>query len=427
MNNQILRALAQPSFLFLWLGELFTQIAINLFNFLLILLVYHYTQSNTAVSGIVLTFTVPAIVFGSIAGGFVDRWDKKKVLIASNISRAVLLMLLAFFHTNVVMIFAISILIALVTQFFIPAETPLIPHVVKPELLFSANALFAMGIYGSIIIAYVLSGPLILFAGYFYTLLILGLMLLVGALYISFIRLSTDEKKELFAKQHESAQTAKMEAIVDEIREALSIISRTKEIFGSLILLALSQIIVLIIAVIAPGYANQVLGIHVEEFPLLFIAPAAFGLLLCAIGIVHFFQNYSKEKMMTAGLFLSSFAMMFMPLGSRVASRDFIQTINLYLPPTFEITTVHILTVLAFFLGVANALVFVPSSTILQEKTSDEVRGKVYGILNTIVGIFSLIPIIVVGGLSDLIGVGKVIVGIGFTLFLLGISRLVLK
>jgi hypothetical protein len=56
----------------------------------------------------------------------------------------------------------------------------------------------------------------------------------------------------------------------------------------------------------------------------------------------------------------------------------------------------------------------------LQEKTTDEIRGKVYGFLNTFIGILSLIPIILVGGLSDLIGVSAVITGIGISLLILG-------
>src|SRR5487761_679233 len=96
MNAHILRVFSERSFLFLWIGEVFTQISTNLFNFFLLLVVYKLTHSNTAVSGIVLTFTIPAIFFGSIAGVYVDRWNKKYVLIITNTIRALLLILVAF-------------------------------------------------------------------------------------------------------------------------------------------------------------------------------------------------------------------------------------------------------------------------------------------------------------------------------------------
>jgi len=78
---------------------------------------------------------------------------------------------------------------------------------------------------------------------------------------------------------------------------------------------------------------------------------------------------------------------------------------------------------LAFILGVANSLVFVPANTMLQEKTTEEFRGKVYGFLNAFIGVLSLLPVIIVGGLADLIGVGAVITGIGLFLLVVGILR----
>src|SRR5437667_1482794 len=127
MKTNILRALSEKSFFNLWFGEVFTQIAVNLFNFFLILIVFKQTHSNTAVSGVVISFTVPAIIFGSIAGVLVDRWNKKQVLVVTNIVKAVLLIILVFYLNNLFIIYLISFLVAILTQFFIPAESPIIP------------------------------------------------------------------------------------------------------------------------------------------------------------------------------------------------------------------------------------------------------------------------------------------------------------
>ena len=115
--------------------------------------------------------------------------------------------------------------------------------------------------------------------------------------------------------------------------------------------------------------------------------------------------------------------MLILPYGSKIAARDIVITLNEYLPHILNITSFHLVTVIAFLLGFSNAFVFVPSNTILQEKTADEVRGKVYGVLNTIVGIFSLLPLLIVGGLSDILGVTTVLVGIGICLLGLGVLR----
>lgn len=420
MNSNLFRALSEKSFANLWVGEILTQIAGNLFNFFLILIVFKLTQSNTAVSGAVLSFTIPAILFGSIAGVYVDRWNKKNVLIITNILRAVLILALILFLDNLVLIYIMSFLVAVLTQFFIPAETPIIPLTVHPKNLLSANALFGFGLFGSILIAYVLSGPLLLAFGPIKTLLVLALMLLLGAFVISLVHLPYATKRTTQIMQHSLN-------FIGDIRHTLRLIFQSKIISHSLFLLALSQILILILATIAPGYADQILGINVEEFPLVFVAPAAIGMVVGALVLVNFFHNHPRDRVITVGILLSGLAMLFLPFGSKVASRDFILTLNTYLPHMFDITILQIIALVAFVLGVANSLVFVPANTTLQEKTPDEIRGKIYGLLNTIVGALSLLPIILVGGLSDIVGVGTVITGIGVILFVLAFLRIVVK
>lgn len=413
MNSHILRVFSERSFLYLWIGEIFTQVASNLLNFFLLIIVYQLTHSNTAVSGVVLSFTIPAIFFGSVAGVYVDRWNKKYVLIITNSIRAVFLIILAFMLNNVVMIYLISLLFSILVQFFIPAESPMIPQVVKKKNLLHANALFGLAIFGSVLVAYVLLGPVLLFLQPFRTVLLLAAMLLIGAVFISFIN---SKHGKLTTKQKEFKQVNFLAAI----KQTLLFVRHTRTISHSLFLLSLSQILILILATIAPGYSSQILGIPVEQFPIIFVTPAALGMVIGSVVLVNFFHNRPKEKIITSGIFLSGIAMLLLPYGSKVASRDFVHVINSYLPHTFSITILHIMVVLAFTLGLANSFVFVPANTRLQEKTSDELRGKIYGFLNTFIGLLSLIPIILVGGLSDLIGVGDVITGIGISLLILG-------
>ncbi len=418
MKNVFL-AFGDRSFLLLWIGEVFTQIAFNLFNFFIILHVYELTKSNTAVSMAVLSFTIPAILFGILAGVYVDWWNKKKVLLVTNIIRALLLLVLAIFSQNILLVYGISFLVSVVTQFFIPAETPMIPLVVRPQYLLSANALFGLGLYGSILVAYIISGPIILFLGAENILLFLSVLFLLGALFISWIHFHPKEKNNKKNVFSESRKT-----IINEIKIAFSQIKNSRKISHAIFLLAIAQILLLVLAVIAPGYASQVVRIPIEQFPIYFIAPAAFGVFVGAIILVNYFSHFSKDKIMTGGLFLSGFAMFLLPYGSDFSSKQIVKSVNMFLPHLFDVTTLHILIFLAFVLGLANSFVFVPSNTILQEETSDEFRGKLYGVLNAFVGVLSFLPILIVGGLSDLIGVDKVIIGIGIILLSIGTSRI---
>lgn len=418
MKNNTLGALKEKPFLFFWIGEIFTQIPTHLFNFFLILLVFKITKSNMAVSGAVLTFTLPAIIFGSVAGVFVDRWDKKRVLIITNILRAILMICMIFYLQNLFMIYLISLAVTVLVQFVIPAETPMIPLTVKKNNLLSANALFGMAIFGSILAAYVLSGPILIFLKPVKTLILFAALLLMGAISISLIN----------TKRYSSElQPTSKPDFFRDIKHTLSLVSKTKEISISLFLLAFSQILILTIATIAPGYSQEVLKIPIEDFALLFAAPAALGTVIGGVILVNLFHGSRKKRLIAVGIFLSGVALLLLPYGSKVASREFVQVLNMSLPNILKINILHIMFVLAFIMGVANSFVFVPANTILQEKTTDEIRGKIYGFLNSIVGILSLIPIILAGSLSDLIGVGTVITAIGASLLLLGVTWIFLS
>ncbi|MFO0210219.1 MAG: arabinose efflux permease, partial [Pseudanabaena sp.] len=89
--------LRNPNFLSLWSGQVFSQIADKIFLVLVIAIVSTQFQHEGEtisgwVSAVMVAFTIPAILFGSIAGVYVDRWKKKTVLVSSNILRGVLVL-----------------------------------------------------------------------------------------------------------------------------------------------------------------------------------------------------------------------------------------------------------------------------------------------------------------------------------------------
>lgn len=423
MKNNILFALKNKQFTYLILAEIFTQIPVNILNFLLILVIFNLTKSNTAVSIVVLSFTLPAVFLGILAGIYTDKWNKKEVLLLTNIIRVALLIVLMVFPENIYVIYLISFLFGIVTQFFIPAETPLIPLIVDKNHLLSANALFGVGIFGSILAAYVLSGPLLLYSGFTTSLMIMAISLGIGGFFVSKIRVPIEEEMKSFR----ISKQFPINAVKQEMHDILSYIVKNTHILGALLLLALTQILFLIIAAIAPGFANEVLHIRVEEFPLLVIAPATVGIIVGAIFIANILYLHRKKNIITAGILLASIVLMIMPFGNDMMSNGFISALNQKLPDLLVISSNDLIIFLAFLLGFANALVYVPANTLLQETTSESIRGTLYGALNSFVGILSFMPILLVGSFSDLIGVGSVVMGIGICLFLLSIGKILLR
>lgn len=412
----MLATLQNRSFFFLWLAEAFSQTAMNMMNFILILVAFSLTNSNTAVSGIVLSFTIPAIFFGILAGIFVDRWNKKSVLFVTNIGRAVLLLFLAFAHTNLLVLYSLTFVISIVTQFFIPAETPMIPLLVKKEQWLSANALFSIALFGSVLVAYALSGPFLIFFGAKNAFLVLAGIFVVATGAVLLVKIpKTKENSPILLRKT---------TMLQEFKSTVQLIATVKNLYHAFFLLALSQILILIIAVVGPGFAKQILHISIDAFPLIFVTPAVIGMGVGTFILTTYFHHISKQKSATIGLFISSIAVFLLPFAARFTSHAYVHSFNTFMPRLLQLNILHFMIVLAFILGIANALIFVPSNTIIQEETSDEIRGKIYGALNTVVSILSLLPVAVAGTLSDVFGVGTVLIVVALSIAGIAVLRL---
>jgi len=417
-ENLILQTLRIRPFLFLILSEFFSQFAMNLFNFALLIVVFSLARSNSAVSGVVIAFTLPSIIFGILAGVLVDRWNKKNVLLLTNILRALIVLPLVFLNENLFLIYLATFFVSLVTQFFIPAETPMIPILVKKKLLLSANALFGMAMYSSIFFAYALSGPLLFLFGKNNIFTFLTATFLIAAFFAWIVKIK--KSVNFVSVKEESIKLG----FSHEIKTILSLISKTKNLYHALFSLTLAQIVIYVLAVIGPGYAEDILKIKVEKFPILFITPAILGMALGAMLIGSFLHKKSKPSLTKFGLLLLSLSILLLPYGAEFESREIVQFINFYLPYILKINVMHIMTFLAFIMGLATAFVFVPANTILQEETSDEIRGKIYGILNSLIGVLSFAPVILVGSLADIVGVKEVITAIGLTVLIIAFVRI---
>jgi len=71
----------------------------------------------------------------------------------------------------------------------------------------------------------------------------------------------------------------------------------------------------------------------------------------------------------------------------------------------------------ALVFGAAYAFITVPSFTMLQEELADDMRGRIFGVLNTLVSVVSLVPLLVVGAIADQFGVGLVLFVAALTVF----------
>lgn len=126
-NNNLISLLFRPQFVVFCLSVLFSQIASNMLSIVLIVLTYNITHSSFAVSVLVLGFIIPQVFFSFLGGIIADAKNKRKILIFGNVARALVLVAFFFVKDTLAFIYIFMLTIAVITQFYIPAEAPFIP------------------------------------------------------------------------------------------------------------------------------------------------------------------------------------------------------------------------------------------------------------------------------------------------------------
>ena len=122
---------------------------------------FQFHASATEVTGISVSFLLPFAVIGPIVGVFADRWNVKRSMIISDLTRALLATLLLF-ASGVWWIYGTLFALSIVSTFFVPAQSIAIRSVTPPEGLLTANALMQQAMQIVRIVTPALAGALVI-------------------------------------------------------------------------------------------------------------------------------------------------------------------------------------------------------------------------------------------------------------------------
>ncbi len=136
--------LRNRDFLALWVGQVISQIGDSFTYLALLITVNRLTGSTMAMGAMVISLSLPPLVFSFLAGVVVDRVDRKKVMVLSDLLRG--LLVLAFLTVRsadqIYVFYVVGFLMSSVSVFFSPAKTAMIPRIIQgDDKLLSANAL----------------------------------------------------------------------------------------------------------------------------------------------------------------------------------------------------------------------------------------------------------------------------------------------
>ncbi|HEX5451492.1 MAG TPA: MFS transporter, partial [Candidatus Limnocylindrales bacterium] len=149
----------RPAFRFLWSGQFISTIGDALTIAAAGILVFQLTNSVLAVGLIAAAQLGPALVVGLFAGVVVDRYDRKKIMLAADLIRSGLVLLIPVLVTvHIVFLFVLVAASAAVMEFFAPALDATLPEIAPDEELGAANSLMAISQFGSTAVGFAAGG-----------------------------------------------------------------------------------------------------------------------------------------------------------------------------------------------------------------------------------------------------------------------------
>ncbi|MFN2121277.1 MAG: MFS transporter [Anaerolineales bacterium] len=153
--------LRNRAFSLLWFGQLISGMGSALTTLASSILVYRLTGSALSVGLMLIATAGPTILVGLLAGVFVDRSDRKRILLASDLLRAVVIFLIPFLaRQNLIWLYMIVAVSSAIGQFFESAHASVLPELASEHELSAANSVMAMSQVGSTTVGFAAAGVL---------------------------------------------------------------------------------------------------------------------------------------------------------------------------------------------------------------------------------------------------------------------------
>lgn len=416
------------AFLRLWLSQAATQIGGNMVLYGLTVIVVNSTRSNTAVSLLILSFLVPAVLFSAVAGVYVDRIDRRVILVATNVLRGAMFVALYLVGTNLPLILLLNVSVSTITVFFAPAEAAMIPVLVPRGQLLAANGIFTLTLNAAFALGFALLGPLVVnVASPEVVILVVAGLYFLAAVFCFTLPSSpppADRPRQSRLAVGEAERA--VGSTLAQLREGLDFIRSNRAIGWSLLYLGIAASLVGVLGVLGPDFARSALGLDAKDFAVV-VLPLGFGIVI-GILLLNAYGRYLPRRRVIEGGMIA--------LGVLLAALSVAGPISRLLqradgPGGFDLSSVTsllaIVVVIALFAGIAYGLVAIPSQTQLQEDLPADVRGRVFGVLNMLVSIASFLPIIIVGPISDLVGTTAVIFVVALLVLVAGLASLLTR
>ena len=373
----------------LWVAQIVSVFG----DFLAIFAVLSYVSFNLHASAaqvtlISVSFMIPFAFIGPVAGVFVDRWNVKRTMIASDLIRAVLALALVFAPT-LGAIYAILFLLSAVSTFFVPAQTVTLRTIVPREGLMAANALIQQAFQVMRIISPALAGAMVGWFGASSCYYIDTLSYIFSAAVIATLVIA----RETVAQSNDSHP---LKSVLTDLLAGLKFIFTHPTI--SFVILAMAA------GMFAISCFGPLIAVYVRDE--LHANSLAFGIINSLIGvgmiggtllISRFGKQASKTRLALWGLF----------------------TMGGFVVVMAAFKTIAAASVGMFGVGVGVLFVIVSAQTIMQGQTPMEMVGRVSSSFMSVLSIAQLVGLVISGSLAQALGIRNLFFASAAMLFLI--------
>ncbi|MBW3577714.1 MAG: dTMP kinase [Actinobacteria bacterium] len=342
-----------------------------------------------ALSGVMVARILPMLVLGPVAGVYADRWDRKRTLIVTDVSRGLIMAVIPFAQ-DFFQLFVASFVIELFSMVFSPAKEATLPNIVARERLVQANQLTLIVTYGTLPLGGVLFAAFVQLRGLLPAWEIVAQRpesVAIWANALTFWLSAWLFFGMRFPPQEAPAQATETSLgtrALQEVKEGLRFVATRPRLRA------------LIVGVMAAAFAGgllfalaklfvSVIGSGQSGFGLL-VAVVGAGMLVGLLAAVPLDRHFGKDRLFGPGVGVGgafAFVVALMPnLGLASAA--------------------------AFVMGAGTGLAFVTGYTLLQENAGDEIRGRAFAVFHTGVRLALFLSLVVGPAVVGVLGLEAV-------------------
>lgn len=378
--------LRMRDFRLLWSAQLISDVGDGLTATALLLLVNHLTGSTAALAAMAIALAVPPLTIGLVAGTFADRWNRRRLMLASDLARA--LLVLGFVLVDSVdrlwLLYLLAFLQSSVGTFFNPAKGAMIPRLVPGEGLMTANSVSQATRVISNVAGTAVAGAMIGFAGIYWPAFVLdGLSFAASFVLVS--RLASG-LGDVPVGEHGVAR-----GVRPALAEGLRIVRGSRVLWVTIVVLSMAMLGLGAINVLFVPLIVNVLHASAAWFGPLEAAQTASMVL--ATGIIAWLAvRFRATRIVTVGSLAAGLAITTLAFVTEVW-----QVMLVLFAIGWVITPLH------------SAII-----TILQVNSVDAVRGRVMSVMNASMAATSVISMAAAGLFAEGLGVhGAFVIGGG--------------